>query len=154
MVIVLKMEINNEKENPFLERKEYKLVIDHTGQKTPEKAVLQAYISKNLSVPQEKVDVKNIYTQKGSSMSDVKVFVWKNKTVDVLKTKQQEEAEKETPEKAEKDTKEEDKKETPEEEAPKEESETKDDKKEESAEKDTKKKETPEKEESTEEEKE
>ena len=77
----MKTEISNEKENPYLKRKELSIIIDHADAPTPSTAALQQLLAKELNSQPEKVDVRNIYTNRGRQVSKAKVFVWEEAKV-------------------------------------------------------------------------
>ena len=80
----MKTKIISEKENPFLERKEIKIEIEHTKECTPSKAQLQQLLSKELKNEVEYIDVRSIFSDYGKSFSLSKVFIWNEKKVSDL----------------------------------------------------------------------
>jgi ribosomal protein S24E len=71
--------IIEEKENPFLNRKELKIELKHIGSATPAKANLLKELATKFSVSEEQVVVDYILTKKGISESFVKVKILKEK---------------------------------------------------------------------------
>lgn len=117
---MMKIKIEQEKENPFLGRKEIKIYIDHTGDKTPTKAALQAFLSKELKAQQDKIQIRKIFSIRGKGSSVALVNVWKDKVVGIEKPKEKPEKKEEKKPEAEKQKLEEGKKEAAEKEAKKE----------------------------------
>ena len=124
-----------EKDNPYMERKELTVKIEHSKETTPAKAALQQEIAKKVGKDIEHVEIVNIFSETGMASSTSKVFVWTTKKVDDLSKKKEEKKEGDTPEPAKEtskedvkeekpaeETKPEEKKETPKEEEPKKES--------------------------------
>jgi len=75
----MKIEIKEEKENPFLRRKEFIVEVDHKDETTPSKAALQQYLVKELKKEAEYIDIRNIFSYSGMSKSKAKVFVLEEK---------------------------------------------------------------------------
>jgi ribosomal protein S24E len=73
----MKIEIKTEKENPFLERKEFMITILHDREPTPSKAAVQKFLSKELKQEATHVEVRQIMSRNGLGHSNAKVFVWK-----------------------------------------------------------------------------
>jgi ribosomal protein S24E len=120
----LKLNIKEEKSNPLLKRIELRLDIDYEGGATPSKAEIQEEIAKLKGAGPEKVEVINIFSDTGNTKGNSFVYLWEEKTVDILKKKEapKEEAPAEKPaeEPPEEEPPKEEKKEEPKE-APKEE---------------------------------
>ena len=105
----MKIEIVERKNNPFLKREELKIKIEHLGEKTPEKAAFQIFLSKELGEHANKIDIRKIFSKPGIGMSDSTVYIWKEKVVPVLSEVKK--AKKAEPDKKETDKKEHDDKE-------------------------------------------
>jgi len=60
----MKIEIVERKNNPFLKREELKIKIEHLGEKTPEKAAFQIFLSKELGEHANKIDIRKILPDK------------------------------------------------------------------------------------------
>lgn len=73
----MKIEIVNEKDNPFMERREIKINIVHEKEPTPNKAAVQKVLSKELKKEPVHIEVRQIISRGGMGFSDAKVFVWK-----------------------------------------------------------------------------
>lgn len=90
----MKIEIKNQKDNPFLKRKELDVLIDHSGEPTPAKAAVQRLMAKELGKGVENVEIKNIFSIFGQQRSKSKIFVWDEKKVPDLSTVKKEKKEK------------------------------------------------------------
>ena len=66
-----------EKENPFLNRKELLLVIKHPASATPSKGELIHQLSLTQSVDESQIKVRYIFTKKGVAESLAKVWIVK-----------------------------------------------------------------------------
>ena|SRR3989344_8654438 len=75
----MKISITKEKQNPFMKRKEMEISIEHTGEATPALNALEAILEKELNEQKEKIDIRNIFSDKGKPFSKSKVFVWDDK---------------------------------------------------------------------------
>jgi len=75
------MNINviEEKENPFFERKELKLELRHEGEATPSKDKLLEEISSKYKVEKDFIVIDYIFSKKGSNNSIAKVKLYKKK---------------------------------------------------------------------------
>jgi len=75
------MDINviEEKENPFFERKEIKLELNHEGEATPPKNKLLEEISSKYKVEKDLIVIDYIFSKKGANKSIAKVKVYKKK---------------------------------------------------------------------------
>jgi ribosomal protein S24E len=78
--------VANEKTNSIFGRKELEIAIEHS-EATPSKAVLQQYIAKERGVDAECIEIKNIISMKGSSISKSIVYIWNEKKVQDLSKK-------------------------------------------------------------------
>ncbi|MFC2143488.1 hypothetical protein ACFLQN_03750 [Candidatus Aenigmatarchaeota archaeon] len=103
----MKIKILNEKENPFMKRKDLEIEIDHEKGATPTKSEIQQEIAKTTKADVTNVDVRNIFSYKGMAKSKSKVYVWTEKKVDDLSKK----VKKEAPKEAKEEVKEQDKEE-------------------------------------------
>jgi len=89
----MKLDVVSEKHNPLLARREVQIAAFHPEEPTPSRAVVQQLVSKQLNIDAVKIDVRNIFSKIGSAKSDVKIFIWDNKTVeDSSKAKKDENA--------------------------------------------------------------
>ena len=86
----MEIEVKEEKENPFLGRKELKLDIKHSGTATPTKQDLAKQLASKYSVPEDLVFIDYIFTKKGIGESFAKVKIYKEKP----KTKERKKGEK------------------------------------------------------------
>ena len=75
----MKISITNEKQNPFLKRKELNIYIEHEGEATPSGAALEIMIEKELAHPREKIYIQHIFSETGRTASKASVFVWDEK---------------------------------------------------------------------------
>lgn len=79
MLVNMDMTITNEKENPFLKRKEMVFVLKHPKSATPSKSEIIKTIAGSNSVDESQVVINYILTKKGISESIVKLNVLKEK---------------------------------------------------------------------------
>lgn len=75
----MKVEIVEEKNNPFLKRKDLLLMIDHSGQPTPKKDDLTNFLAEKYKVEKEKVEVVYIFSETGVARSKAKARIWEEK---------------------------------------------------------------------------
>jgi len=75
----MKIEIIEEKDNPFLKRKDLMIMIDHAGQPTPKKEDLIRFLAEKYKVESEKVEVVYIFSETGIARSKAKARIWKEK---------------------------------------------------------------------------
>ena len=75
----MKIEIIEEKDNPFLKRKDLMIMIDHAGQPTPKKEDLTKFLAEKYKVESEKVEVVYIFSETGIARSKAKARIWKEK---------------------------------------------------------------------------
>ena len=94
----MKIETTDEKENPFMKRKEYDLKVTHTGESTPSTAALQKVASEELDSDITKTEVVNIFSEYGKNESKALVFVSEEKEVPNLAEEEKESEEKENKE--------------------------------------------------------
>jgi ribosomal protein S24E len=65
----MKANIEERKLNPLLERKELKGTVDHKGEATPSTQSLKEFLSKELSVDEDMIEVDKIFTISGMQKS-------------------------------------------------------------------------------------
>jgi len=75
----MKIEIIEEKDNPFLKRKDLMIMIDHAGQPTPKKDDLVKFLAEKYKVENEKVEIVYIFSETGVARSKAKARIWKEK---------------------------------------------------------------------------
>ncbi|HDD71629.1 MAG TPA: hypothetical protein ENF99_01415 [Candidatus Aenigmarchaeota archaeon] len=75
----MEIEILEEKENPFFERKEVKVNIKHLDAPTPSKEELKKELASKFSVDASLIQIDYIFTKKGIAESFAKVKVLKKK---------------------------------------------------------------------------
>lgn len=75
----MEIEVKEEKDNPFFERKELALELKHPNAKTPSKLELIKELASRYSVPEENILIEYIFTKKGISGSTAKVKIYKKK---------------------------------------------------------------------------
>jgi ribosomal protein S24E len=90
---MIKINVLSEKENPFLERRDMMLLIDHSGQSTPKKIELEDKIAEKFKTDKEKVEIVYIFSEAGISKSKVKTRLWEKKIVKKEKSKESKKAE-------------------------------------------------------------
>ena len=86
---MLKIDILNEKENPFLKRRDLHLSVEHIGTATPKTEDLISKLAEKFKADQDKIEIVYIFSHKGIAKSKVKARIWKEKLV--KKEKQKEE---------------------------------------------------------------
>lgn len=86
------MDVLEEKENPFLKRKDLMLLVDHTGSATPKIDDLTNRLAEKFNAEPEKIEIVFIFSQKGVAKSKVKAKIWKEKVVKREKPKEKAEA--------------------------------------------------------------
>lgn len=77
--------IVNEKENPFLKRKEAVLLLNHPNASTPSKAEIITSLASSNSVDESQVVIDYIFTKKGIAESMVKIKILKERPKVVVK---------------------------------------------------------------------
>ncbi len=92
--VIMKVEIKEERQNPFLKRSELKVDIDHSGESTPKKAELQQWIAKEKKKDVTSIEIVDIVSDTGKSVAKANVFLWDEKKVSDLS---KEPAKEETP---------------------------------------------------------
>ena len=75
MLSKMKIEVIEEKENPFFKRKEYKLLIKHENEATPSKNQLTEELKKMFGIDESKIKIEYIIGKKGISESIAKVKI-------------------------------------------------------------------------------
>ena len=80
----MKLDVITEKHNPLLARKEVQVAAWHPEEATPSRTQVQQLLAKQLGKEVTKIDIRNIFSKNGSSKSDIKIFIWDNKSVDDL----------------------------------------------------------------------
>jgi ribosomal protein S24E len=81
------MEIIHEKKNPFMERTELMIEIEHEGKATPSRAEIQKMVAGEIKKREDNIEIKNIFSEHGMAKSKVKVFAWDKKKVMLKKKK-------------------------------------------------------------------
>jgi ribosomal protein S24E len=76
MLVDMEMIVTEEKQNPFLNRKELRLKIKHVGVTTPSKAELTKELAAKYSVDEKQVFINYIFSIKGvgESFASVKIL--------------------------------------------------------------------------------
>ncbi len=82
----MEIEIIEEKENPFLKRKEIIAKLKFDGA-TPSKAELQKKFAEKFSAEREQVEISKIMSDFGRPAGKVWIKIWNEKKVPVYKTK-------------------------------------------------------------------
>jgi ribosomal protein S24E len=85
----MKVEILSEKHNPFLRRKEIGIAIEHESASTPSKTALQAFLSKEMKKSAEHIEIVNIFSRHGKSVSLSSVYIWDDKKAKDLSKKEE-----------------------------------------------------------------
>jgi len=86
----MKIDIIEQKKNPFLKRTDLMLMVDHTGSATPKEEELKKEIAKKFKSGPDHVEVVYIFTQAGIAKSKVKSRIWIGKApVKVKKPKEE-----------------------------------------------------------------
>ena len=75
MLVNMEMIITEEKENPFLNRKELKLKLKHLGATTPSKTDLIKELVSKYSIDEKQVSIDYIFSIKGIGESFAKVKI-------------------------------------------------------------------------------
>lgn len=77
----MEMKITEEKENPFLERKELTIELEHSGESTPQRKELVKNLASKYKVDENCINVDHIFTKKGIGRSLAKVKIYKKPIV-------------------------------------------------------------------------
>lgn len=80
----MEYEIISDKYNPFLKRRELKLLVKHENAPTPHRAVLQKFVADAFKVEIERVDICKIFSKKGIGNSEVSIKIWDEAKVENL----------------------------------------------------------------------
>lgn len=78
-LVSMDLVIVEEKENPFLKRRELKIELKHPGEATPKKIDLIKELASRYSIEEGQIVVDYIFTKKGLSESFAKVKILKEK---------------------------------------------------------------------------
>ncbi len=79
--VYMKIEIKEEKQNPFLKRIELDIEIDHTEEPTPSKAALQQWVAKEKKKDVTSIEVIDIFSDTGKNTAKAQVLLWDEKKV-------------------------------------------------------------------------
>jgi len=93
----MKIDVIEQKKNPFLKRTDLMLMIDHTGSATPKEEELKKEIAKKFKSGPDHVEVVYIFTQAGIAKSKVKSRIWVGKAPVKIKKPKVEKPKKEEP---------------------------------------------------------
>ena len=74
----MKIEIVSEKKNPYLDRVETILEVEHIGEPTPSKKDIANFIKDRLGYPLDKVLIASIKTPTGMNKSEVLIYYYPN----------------------------------------------------------------------------
>jgi len=80
----MKIEIQERKKNPLLKREEIIGVIEHDGNPTPSKAVVQKILASQEKVDPKYVEVEKILTGEGERIARVSARIWEEREFPVL----------------------------------------------------------------------
>jgi small subunit ribosomal protein S24e len=80
----MKTEIKQQKNNPYLKRKELVVEIENPEESTPSKIAIQQAISKAVNKPVEHIEIIDIMQGKGVSKALARINVWDEKKMDDL----------------------------------------------------------------------
>ena len=72
----MKLDVKDEKHNPYMKRKELVLHIEHHAESTPSKAAVHELFTRQTSAEKEKVEIIDIVSETGLPKSKSNVFVW------------------------------------------------------------------------------
>ena len=89
----MEVKIIEEKDNPFLERKEVLLRIEHHSQPTPSKKELEDYLTKKYGVDATHIVIDYIFSEVGIGESKAKVKIYKKPVREVEKKEEAEQKE-------------------------------------------------------------
>ena len=82
----MKIEINDQKKNPLMNRDEYMISLDHAGKPTPSRQEILKEIASEVKAKEDVIIIDKIFNKAGISASDVVVFVY-NKEDEIPKDK-------------------------------------------------------------------
>ncbi|MFB6089084.1 MAG: hypothetical protein ABEK36_04870 [Candidatus Aenigmatarchaeota archaeon] len=83
----MKVDVQDQKKNPFLDRVRIDGIIEHSGGSTPSGEELIGFLSKKLKEDEGDITIKHIYTRKGMNISDFSAFVSGTDNVKITKKK-------------------------------------------------------------------
>lgn len=75
----MNLEVLNNKENPLFNRQEFEVLLNHYGKPTPSRIDLIKKVAKELKSKEELTVIDKIFSQKGQSISHLRVLVYKKK---------------------------------------------------------------------------
>ncbi|HLE07487.1 MAG TPA: hypothetical protein VI933_02585 [archaeon] len=75
----MKFEISNQKENPFLKRKELELAVDYEGGPAASKAAVSEFLQRNFSAAAESIEIVNIFSEHGAARGKARARIWEGK---------------------------------------------------------------------------
>ncbi len=78
-VIIMKIDITENKENPLMKRNEVRAVIHHEGGATLSRVQILEHLSKSLKAGKENIVINKIFGIKGIDRSEAKIAVYKDK---------------------------------------------------------------------------
>lgn len=79
----MKVNIQDQTKNPFLNRVRVDGVINHSKEATPSEEEVKGFLSKSLKEDEEKIEIDYIYTRKGRNISDFSALINDVESVDV-----------------------------------------------------------------------
>lgn len=85
----MEIEIIEERENPFFERKDCTLLLKHEGKSTPSKKELIEKLKEKFGAEEGQIEVDYIFTKKGKSESTAKVKIYSKPKAEVKKVEAQ-----------------------------------------------------------------
>ncbi|MBU5678827.1 MAG: hypothetical protein QXJ96_01960 [Candidatus Aenigmatarchaeota archaeon] len=80
----MEYEIISDKYNPFLKRRELKILVKHENAPTPLKGLLQKFFADIFNVEIKRVDICKIFSKKGIGNSEVIAKIWDEPKVENL----------------------------------------------------------------------
>ena len=89
----MKIDIESEKHNPFMKRKEIIVSIDNPEEATPSKAKIAEFVVKHSGKEIDHVEIVKIASGRGMANAKATVFVWDEKPVVRVKKKEEKKAE-------------------------------------------------------------
>ena len=72
-------EVESEKDNPLMKRKQYWLSVEHAGKETPARYELLPEIAKTLKSKPELTLIDKIFSERGGAKSRAKVMVYRDR---------------------------------------------------------------------------
>jgi len=73
---MIQINVLSEYDNKLLDRKDLFLLLDHTGQPTPRKAVVEQKIAEHFKTSPDHVEIIYIFSISGKAASRVKAKIW------------------------------------------------------------------------------